>query len=243
VSTTSSFWQQWRKPDWLHLLVHVGALLPLAIIIWDFFTNQLTVNPIQEVTFRTGYYALVLLLLSLACTPLNTLFGWRQVIPLRRTLGLYAFLYASLHFLVFIGLDYLFDFDLIIEAIFEKRYALVGFAAFLILVPLAITSTRGWMRRLGKRWKPLHRLVYLAAILAIVHFIWLVKADITRPLIFGAILALLLVLRLPPVRRRIVTWRNRRTRQRRAAHSQPTTTTTTGSSASVEPDPNATRSD
>ncbi len=204
-----------RKPtwlqnwSWLQIIVHVGALLPLAKMGWDFWFNQLTFNPIQELTFRTGWYALILLILSLACTPLNTLFGWRQVLPLRKPLGLYAFLYALLHFLIFIGLDYGLDPQLIWEATFEKRYALVGFSAFVILLALAITSTIGWQRRLKKNWKRLHRLVYLAALLAIVHFIWLVKADIREPLSYGAVVLLLLSLRLPWVRKQTTRLRNR----------------------------------
>jgi sulfoxide reductase heme-binding subunit YedZ len=207
-----------RLTSWLKIGTHLGALTPLAIIFWDYWHNQLTVNPIQEVTFRTGRYALILLILSLACTPLNTLFGFRWVLPLRKLLGLYAFMYAGFHFLIFIGLDYVFDPDLILEAIFEKRYALVGFSAFLILLPLAITSTKGWMKRLGKNWKRLHRGVYLASLLVIVHFVWLVKADIRRPLTYGAVVVLLLVIRTPRVRKMIAKLRSRMgwTRQRGA---------------------------
>jgi sulfoxide reductase heme-binding subunit YedZ len=131
------------------------------------------------------------------------------VIPARKWLGLYAFFYASLHFLIFIGLDYGFDWSLLYEAIFEKRYALVGFAALLILLPLAITSTQGWMRRLGKRWKSLHRWVYLAGILAVIHYVWVVKADIREPLAWGAVLGILLILRIPAVRKRAANWRAR----------------------------------
>ncbi len=181
---------------------HMAALTPLALTIWHFYTNQLSVNPVREITLRTGRYALILLIASLAVTPLNTLFRRRWLIPLRKILGLYAFGYAALHFLVFVGVDYLFDWELIKGALFEKRYALAGFSAFLILLPLALTSTKGWMRRLGKRWKSLHRLVYLAGGLVIVHFVWLVKSDIRRPLLYGAVLGLFLLLRLPAVRRR-----------------------------------------
>lgn len=193
----------WLKSRWLPILAHIGAWLPLAILIWDYWHNQLTFNPIQEATFRTGKYALVLLILSLAITPLNSLFGWRQIVPLRKWFGLYAFMYAGLHFLIFVWLDYGLDLALLQEAIFQKRYALVGFGAFLILVPLALTSTRGWMKRLGKSWKRLHRLVYLAALLAVIHFVWLVKADIREPLIYGGVVILLLSFRLPFIRRRV----------------------------------------
>ncbi len=197
------------KQNWLRWLAHLGSLFPLAWLLWDYFTGGLTVNPIQDITFRTGKPALILLVLSLACTPVNTLFGWRQVLPLRKLLGLYAFMYVSLHFLTFVGLDYGFDWDLLYEAIFEKRYALVGFAAFLILLPLALTSTQGWMRRLGKNWKRLHRWVYLAGLLAVVHYVWLVKSDIREPLVYGAIVTALLLVRLSFIRKPIVTWRNR----------------------------------
>ncbi|UCH60940.1 MAG: sulfoxide reductase heme-binding subunit YedZ [Anaerolineales bacterium] len=184
-------------------IVHLGALTPLVVLILDALRDNLTVNPIQDITFRTGKTALVLLVLSLAATPINTMFGFRPALKVRRALGLYAFLYVSLHFLIFIGLDYAFDQGLIYEAILEKRYALVGFAAGLVLLPLAITSTKGWMKRLGKNWKRLHRLVYLAALLAAVHYIWLVKSDIREPLIFSGIIIILLVLRIPFVRRRV----------------------------------------
>jgi sulfoxide reductase heme-binding subunit YedZ len=189
------------------VLVHVGSLTPLVLLLWDFFTNNLTVNPIQDITFRTGKAALVILVLSLACTPLNTVFGWREVLRVRRALGLYAFMYVCLHFLTFIGLDYGFDLELIREAIFEKRYALMGFAAFLTLLPLALTSTKGWQKRLGKTWKSLHRWVYLAALLAVVHYVWLVKSDVREPLAYGGVVIVLLMLRLP-ILRRMVSLRN-----------------------------------
>jgi sulfoxide reductase heme-binding subunit YedZ len=184
-------------------LVHPLALAPLALLVLDFFNDHLTANPIQAATLRTGLPALVLLVLSLAVTPLNTLFGWKRVVTLRRPLGLYAFLYASIHMLIFFVIDYGLDLGLIWQTITEKPYVLVGLSALLILIPLAITSTKGWQRRLGKRWKVLHRLVYLAAPLAVVHFVWLVKSDIREPLLYGAAVILLLALRLPMVRRLI----------------------------------------
>ena len=182
-------------------VVHIGSLTPLAWLCVDALQGNLTVNPIQDITFRTGIDALVMLVLSLACTPIFTLFGFKPALKVRRALGLYAFLYVSLHFLTFVGLDYEFDLGLLKEAIFEKRYALVGFAAFLILTPLAITSTKGWMKRMGKNWKRLHKLVYLAGVLAVIHYIWLVKSDIRVPLEYAAVVALLLVARIPTVRK------------------------------------------
>lgn len=203
------------RKNWLRILTHVGAVTPLAWLLWDYWFDNLTVNPIQDITFRTGKPALILLVLSLACTPVNTLFGFKQALPLRKPLGLYAIMYVSLHFLIFIGLDYGFDWGLLYEAIFEKRYALVGFAAFLILLPLAVTSTQGWMRRLGKNWKRLHRWVYLAGILAVIHYVWLVKSDIREPLLYGAAVALLLILRLPAVRKAVTNFRSRFKKGRR----------------------------
>jgi sulfoxide reductase heme-binding subunit YedZ len=174
----------------------------------DAFQGNLTANPIQAAILRTGKPALVLLISSLACTPLSSIFKLRQALLVRRTLGLYAFFYASLHFLIFLGLDYGFNLPLLQEAIFEKRFALVGFSAWIILLPLAMTSTKGWMKRLGKNWKHLHRLVYLAGILAVVHFVWLVKSDIREPLSWGAVLLLLLIARISWVRRRVMALRN-----------------------------------
>lgn len=185
---------------WLRAAVHLGAWLPVLLLAWDALRDNLTANPIQEATFRTGKTALVLLLLSLACTPANTVLGLRAALKVRRTLGLYAFAYVALHFYIFIGVDYGFRFDWIWQELAEKRYVLVGFAAGLILLALAITSFQWWMRRMGKSWKRLHRLVYLAGLLAVVHYIWLVKADIRTPLMFGALLAGLLALRVPQVK-------------------------------------------
>ena len=186
---------------WLQILAHVGALIPLALLVWGYAQNQLTANPIREITLRTGRVALVLLLLSLACTPVTILFRFKPALKLRRPLGLYAFLYASLHLLTFVGLDYGFDFSLIVPEVREKRIVQVGILAFLLLLPLAITSTRGWMRRLGKNWRRLHRLVYLAAVAVVIHFVWVAKGDIRRPLRYGAVLALLLLIRVPPIRK------------------------------------------
>jgi len=198
------------KRHWLRIAAHLACLAPAAILALDYARDNLTFNPIQEATQRTGKTALVILVLSLACTPLNTLFGLRQALPLRRPLGLYAFAYAAIHLLIFVAVDYRFALAQIIDVVAEKRYMLVGFAAFLLLLPLALTSSRAAMRRLGQSWKKLHRLVYLAAALAVVHFVWLVKADVREPLAYGAAVALLLLLRLPPVRRRLSSLRAKR---------------------------------
>ena len=179
---------------------HLGSLSPLVTLIWDISMKNLSVNPIQDITVRTGKPALVLLVLTLACTPINTFFGFKYTLRMRRTLGLYAFIYTCLHFLVFVGMDYGFNTFLLREAIFEKPYALVGFLAFITLIPMAITSTRKWMQRLGKRWKSLHRLIYITGPLVVIHYVWLVKSDIRQPLAFGATIGFLLLARLPIVR-------------------------------------------
>ena len=183
------------------IAVHLATLAPLAALLWDMWQGHLSVNPIQDITFRTGKAAMVLLVLTLAATPLHTVFGFKSALRVRRALGLYAFLYATLHFLAYAWLDYDWDLHLIGLEITEKLYVLVGFAAFLILIPLAITSTKGWQRRLKKGWRKLHRWVYLAALLVMLHYIWVQKADIREPIIWTSILVILLALRLPPVRR------------------------------------------
>ena len=200
----------------MRVAVHVGSLIPLARLVWDAYTRHLTANPIQAITQRTGYTALVLLALTLACTPLNAVLGQRWAVPPRRTLGLYAFFYASLHVATFTT-DYYFLVEpalrlkVLAQQLVEKNYIVAGVGAFLLLIPLAITSTKGWQRRLGKRWRLLHRALYVAAPLAVTHFLWNAKggADRNEPLVFGALVAVLLLLRLPPVRRATYRWRTR----------------------------------
>ncbi len=200
-----------RKGRWTlpQIIVHGGAFIPLLWLAWDFWQGQtlLLINPFHEITSRTGKAALILLLLSLSCRPLNTVFAFKQVLKLRKPLGLYAFMYGMLHFLVFVldnGLvSNSFNLLAVYQATFEKRYALAGFTALMILLPLALTSNQWSVKRLGKNWERLHRLVYLAGILVIIHFIWLVKADIREPLLYAAILVLLLGLRIPGVKKYI----------------------------------------
>jgi len=197
------------KTHWLRILIHLGAIIPLALLILDAINRRLGPEPIRAATLRTGDATLVLLVLTLACTPLNTWFGFRPALQHRRTLGLYAFLYASIHFLMFVAVDYMFDLSLLYEALFEKPYALAGLSAFLILIPLAITSTKGWKRRLGQNWRKLHYGIYFAAPIAVIHFIWLVKLDVRIPLAYGALVLALLAMRLPRVRHAITQVRYR----------------------------------
>jgi sulfoxide reductase heme-binding subunit YedZ len=184
-------------------LVWAGALVPLALLLLMAFLpnagpwGRLGANPIEKITHWTGYTALVLLMVTLAVTPVRRLTGWNEVIKLRRLIGLFAFFYATLHFLIYMVLDQFFSLAAIGEDILERPYITVGFVAFVLLIPLAFTSTKKSIRRLGKRWQTLHRLVYVSAALGVLHFFWKVKADTREPLIFAAILAGLLVLRLP----------------------------------------------
>ena len=202
-----------KQPPWLsrkgrqrllRVAVHAAALFPLAWLVFDFWLGFLGPEPIRAMILRTGKAAIILLTASLACTPAAIVLGWKEALTLRRPLGLYAFLYVCLHLLIFVWLDYAFILPLIVEEIVERRYALVGFAAFLLLIPLAVTSTKGWQRRLGKRWKSLHKLVYLIAVLAVVHYMWLVKNAYTQPLLFAALVGLLLLIRIPSVKRAIL---------------------------------------
>ncbi len=175
----------------------VLSAVPAARLAFDAWTGGLGANPIEEVTHRTGWWTLAFLMLTLAVTPARRLSGWGALIKLRRMLGLYAFFYAVLHFGTYIGLDQFFAFGFILEDITERPYITVGFTAFLMLIPLAATSTRKMVKRLGgKRWVRLHRLVYVAAALGVLHFLWLVKADVREPVIFGWTLVALLGYRL-----------------------------------------------
>jgi sulfoxide reductase heme-binding subunit YedZ len=205
ISTTRRKVNQKQIRQLLRIATHVGAWLPLAWLAWQFQQGQL-IDPVRDIILRTGKWTLIFLMLSLAVTPLNKLFGWKQLIPLRKPLGLYAFLYVSIHLLTFVWLDYGLDLAFIVDGIFEQPYVLVGFTAYLLLIPLAATSTKWAMRKLGKNWKRLHKLVYLIGVLGIVHFFWLVKVY-DRPLMYGSVMALLLLTRIGPISRQLVRWR------------------------------------
>ncbi len=200
----------------LQIFMHIAAWSPLARLGIEALTGGLTANPIQHIEQRTGRAAITLLILSLAATPLNMLFGWKEPIKRRRALGLYAFMYAVIHVIIFVDLDYGLAWSLIAQTIFEKPYILVGVLTFLMLIPLAVTSFDIWKIRLGKGWKRLHQLIYLIAPLAILHYAWSKKGDffnlsgdIARPLLYGLGLLFLLFLRIPPVRRFIASARTR----------------------------------
>jgi methionine sulfoxide reductase heme-binding subunit len=176
--------------------VWLAALIPLSLLVLDGVGGNLGAEPVEEITHRTGKTAITLLMATLAVTPVRRLTGWNGVIAARRSLGLFAFFYACLHFLIYLG-DQAFSLPYIVEDVVEHPYVTAGFTALLLLLPLAVTSTKGWIRRLGKGWQKLHRLVYLAAGLAVVHFVWLVKKDLREPLIYAAVFAVLMAFRLP----------------------------------------------
>ena len=184
------------KEKWLSVaknLVFLAALIPLAKLAWLGFHNGLGANPIEKITRTTGYWTLTFLMITLAATPLRSVSGWSWPIRWRRMLGLFAFFYASLHFLTYLVLDQFFDWTAIVKDIAKRPYITVGFPAFIMLIPLAVTSTNKMVQRLGgRRWKNLHKLIYVIGIAGVVHFWWLVKKDITEPVQFAVVLAVLL---------------------------------------------------
>jgi len=182
---------------WLKVLVFLLCLVPVGILGWRAVHGDLTANPIEFITHATGDWTLRFLLITLAITPLRMLLGLPELVRFRRMLGLFAFFYACLHFSTWLVLDKFFDISEIWKDVLKRRFITVGFAAFLLLIPLALTSTAGWIRRLGgKRWQALHRLIYLSAALGVIHYYWLVKSAVIRPLTYAAILAVLLLYRL-----------------------------------------------
>ena len=187
-----------REPfAWLKPGIFLGGLIPLAAILVRASRAELSADPIAEVMNELGLTALVFLVASLACTPARRLFGWTWPPRVRRELGLFAFFYASLHFLTYLLLDQALDFQAVFLDIVERPFITVGFAALVLMVPLALTSTTASIRRLGyQRWIRLHQLVYVAGALAVLHFIWRVKLDVTQPLIYAAIFGTLIALRL-----------------------------------------------
>jgi methionine sulfoxide reductase heme-binding subunit len=177
-------------------IIWVGALTPASILLWRAFHDGLGANPIEEVTNWTGLTTLTLLMITLSVTPLRRVTGFNPLIQIRRLLGLFTFFYAVLHFLTYVVLDLFFDFSLIADDILERPYITVGFTAFLLLIPLAITSTKGWIRRMGRKWTLVHRLIYISASLGVLHYFWKVKADTRTPAIYAGVLIVLLLARL-----------------------------------------------
>jgi sulfoxide reductase heme-binding subunit YedZ len=176
--------------------VWIGGLLPLGLLLFAAATDALERDPVKDITHRTGKATLILLFATLAVTPLRRITRWNGIIAARRPLGLFAFFYGCLHFLIYLG-DQGFAPAYIVEDVVKHPYVTAGFTALVLMVPLALTSTKASIRRLGKRWTALHRLIYLTAVLGVVHFLWSVKKDVREPLLYAAVLAVLLAFRVP----------------------------------------------
>lgn len=194
---------------------HIASLLPLLILIFDYFTNNLTANPIQAATQRTGKTALTILVIMLAVTPVVSLTKASILSGMKKRLGLYAFMYAAIHFIIFTVVDYGLNFDWIVQTLTQKPYLILGLAAFIILLLMAITSFQWWKRKMGKNWKRLHRLVYAASVLIVLHFALAQKGDLFTlsgnlglPLLYGIVLLVLLSFRIPIVKNWITVLRN-----------------------------------
>ena len=182
---------------WTKVVVFLLCLAPLGDLVYRAFHARLTANPVEYIQHFTGDWTLRFLLVTLAITPLRKLLNLPDLIRFRRMLGLFAFFYVCLHFLTYIGPDQSFDLAGMWKDVEKRRYITVGFLGFVLLIPLAITSTKGWIRRLGgRRWQTLHRAIYVTAVCGVIHYYWLVKSDVRKPLLYGAILGSLLVFRL-----------------------------------------------
>jgi sulfoxide reductase heme-binding subunit YedZ len=181
---------------WLKPAVFAGSLTPVAVLLLRAVRDELGANPISQALNQLGLVALIFLVAALTCTPLKTVFGWTWPLRLRRMLGLFGFAYATLHVSTYVGIDQFFDWQAITADILKRPFIFVGFAAFVLLIPLAVTSTAAWVKSLGyARWKQLHRLAYIAPLLGVLHFTWRVKKDVSEPLTYVFILGLLLLIR------------------------------------------------
>ncbi len=177
-------------------LLFLAALIPLARLVWKALHDALGANPIEVITHSTGNWTLIFILTTLSITPLRRITHQYWLIGLRRMIGLFAFFYGTLHFLTYIWLDKFFDVHDMLHDVAKRRFITVGFSAFVLMIPLAVTSTKGWIRRIGgKNWQRLHRLIYLTGILAVIHYAWLVKADLRKPIEYAIALSLLLLYR------------------------------------------------
>ncbi len=184
------------KKRWIKIPVFLACLAPLGWLAWRAWNADLTTNPLEYITHFTGDWTLRLIVATLSVTPLRRLLGLSDLVRFRRMIGLFAFFYGCLHFLTYLWLDKLFNLAEIFKDVGKRPFITAGFAAFLCMVPLALTSTRGWIRRLGgRRWQHLHRLIYLTAVAAVVHYYWLVKSDVRLPLLYGTLVGLLLAYR------------------------------------------------
>jgi sulfoxide reductase heme-binding subunit YedZ len=196
-----------RKITKLQIAIFLGAWIPLLLIVFNFFNGNLTVNPIQDIEQRTGRLAILWLVLSLSCTPLASIFGWKELIKRRRAVGLYAFLMAFIHVSIFTALDFGFNLSLIWKEVIEKNFILLGAVAFIGLLILAATSFKYWQKTLKKNWKRLHKIVYLIAPLVVIHYtlakkgnLLSLQGDVIRPLIYAILVTILLILRIKPIK-------------------------------------------
>lgn len=201
----------------LQIAMHVYAWSVIVILLFKFFTDSFSANPIQDLERATGRHAITLLVLSLACTPINTIFKWSEPLKRRRALGLYALFYATIHFIIYLDLDYGLAWDLIIPEVLQKPRLIVGFLALLLMIPLGITSFDIWKQRLGKNWKQLHKIVYWIAPLAVLHYMWSKKGDllslqgeVLKPALYGLAVIIFLILRLPAIRKAFASFSFRR---------------------------------
>ena len=187
----------------LKTAIWVIGLAPILWLTVSFFQRNLGINPVEKIIHIQGRWTLVFLLATMAVTPIRRLTGWNRIIQVRRLIGLFAFAYACIHFLAYAGMDQLFALSYILEDVRDRRYITAGFAGLVLMIPLAVTSTRGWIRRLGKRWQRLHRLAYVAAGLGVLHYFWKVKGDTFWPLVAALTLAGLFAVRLAYRKRRV----------------------------------------
>jgi len=177
------------------IVIFLAALVPLERLAWKAFHDGLGANPVEVITHSTGDWTLILILTTLSITPLRKLTKQYWLIGVRRMIGLFAFFYGCLHFTTYIWLDKSFDVHEMIKDVYKRPFITAGFTAFVLMIPLALTSTKGWIRRLGKNWQRLHRLIYVTGIAAVIHYIWLVKADLRKPLQYAFVLGVLLIYR------------------------------------------------
>jgi sulfoxide reductase heme-binding subunit YedZ len=190
-SSTAFSWRRLLKPA-----VFVACLMPMALLLWATVNGQLSANPLEDIRDTTGIWTLRFLLLTLCITPLRRITRWHSLMRFRRMLGLFTFFHGVLHFVTYVWLDQFFAFDEMIKDLARRRFIMAGYVSFALLIPLAMTSTKKWIGRLGgKHWQLLHRLIYISAAAGVVHYFWRVKLDIQRPVIYGAVLSLLLAFR------------------------------------------------
>jgi sulfoxide reductase heme-binding subunit YedZ len=178
------------------VLVFLACLTPFVWLAIRTFTGRLGINPVEDLELTTGIWSLRFLIVTLAVTPLRRLTGWNRVIQYRRMFGLFTFFYVCVHFAIYIGVDQFFAFGFILKDVVKRPFITMGFTAFVLMIPLALTSTKGWIRRLGRRWQLLHRLIYVSAVCASVHYLWKVKVMIGSPVYYAIVIGLLLGFRI-----------------------------------------------